>query len=167
MGFGEDVGAECGGCVDGVVFGFGFYAGLPGGAVVAEAAAAFGAFGGAIEEDVFAGGFVEGDDVGLAAGFFQFIESPEFFWSGFELGFDRGPFETLVAMKILFEAGFQGGEDLFGLLRGEGFFLWHGVEFSARNWKRENGNWEEGKEGRNAETLRTQRSAEKIKTCSL
>ncbi len=140
LGFGEDAGADGGGCVDGVVFGFGFLARLPGGAVVTEAAAVFGAFGGAVEEGVFAGGFIVGDDVGFAAGAFHFGERPEFVGSGGESGFDLRPFKILVTMKIFVEAGFEGGEELFGLLGGEGFFWRHGGNFSVGNWKRENGN---------------------------
>jgi hypothetical protein len=142
--FGEDVGADGGGCVDGVVFGLGFFAGLPGGAVVAEAASVFGAFGGAVEEDVFAGGFVERGDVGFAAGALHFGQRPELCGRGFEFGGDRGPGESFVTVEIFLEAGFQGGEERGELSRGEIFFWWHGGDFSARNWKRENGNWEEG-----------------------
>ena len=86
--FGEDVGAHGGGCVDGVVFGFGFFAGLPCGAVVAEAAATFRALGGAIVKNKFGSGFVDGDDIGFAAGALHFSEGPEFFGLAFEFGFD-------------------------------------------------------------------------------
>src|ERR1700689_1085783 len=120
--FGEDVTAVGGGCVDGVVFGLGFLARLPGGAVVEEAAAAFGTFGGAVEEDEFAGGFVVGDDVGFAAGAFHFGEGVEFVRGRFEFGGDRRPGQEFVAVEIFFEAGFQGGEELFSLLRGLGVF---------------------------------------------
>jgi hypothetical protein len=104
--FGEELGAHGGGCVDGVVFGLGLFSGSPGGAVVAEAAAVFGAFGGAIVKDVGAGGLVLGDDVGFAAGGFEFVQGAEFVGSGEELLFDGRPGEGLVAVGVFFEAGF-------------------------------------------------------------
>jgi hypothetical protein len=137
--FGEELGAHGGGCVDGVVFGLGLFSGSPGGAVVAETAAVFGAFGGAIVKNKFAGGLVLGDDVGFAAGVFQFMQRAEFVGAGFELFFDGRPCESLVAVRVFFEAGFQGGEERFGLLGGEGFFGRHDGRNVSR--KMEKGKW--------------------------
>lgn len=131
--FAEDVGAHGGGEIQRVVFGSGFFARLPGGAVVAEAAASGGALGRAIDEHDFAGVFVERDDVGFAAGAFEFIERAQFFWTRLEFFLDRRPGKTFVAMRVFVEAGFQGGNKRGGFLGREGVFRWHdGRDSNAR-----------------------------------
>src|SRR5258708_16140806 len=73
--------------VDSAVFRLSFFPGLQRFPVIAKTPAAFRAFRGTIVKDVFAGLSVKANNIWFAAGAFHFIARPQFFRSGFQLGF--------------------------------------------------------------------------------
>ncbi len=83
-----------------------FFAGFQPFAVVTDADAAFGGFGGAIEEGVFARLFIVRDDVRFAAGLFHLVEGPELCGIGCQSGCYFVPSNAFVAVRVFLEAGF-------------------------------------------------------------
>lgn len=107
---GEEFHGHFGGELDRAVFWFVFFTGVECGAVVAEAGAALGTFGGAIEKGVFAGCRIVRDHIWFAAGAFHFADGPEFCRVCFEAIFHGTPIEPFMPLHVALEPGFQGGE---------------------------------------------------------
>jgi len=106
LGFGEQLDVQGGGEVQGGILGLVFLAGGERFLVVAEAAPAGGAFGGAIDKEEFGGrrgGEVK--DIGLAAGGFHGVEGAEFFGMGGQAGGDGIPFQVGMAVGVFHKAG--------------------------------------------------------------
>lgn len=120
--FGQQFDTHFVGHADGAVLWFVFLSCFQGGVVVAEASAACRAFRGAIAEGESSGFRVVADHVRFAAGGFHGLERFQGAGIVFESGLDVGPGDAWVALHVLFEAGFQQGEQFVS------FVGFHGVE---------------------------------------
>jgi hypothetical protein len=83
-----------------------FFSGLLCFPVVTHASAAFGAFCRAIVEEVLARLRILADYIRFAAATFHFLQRPQFFGSCLQPGLYIRPFDSPMAVRVFFEAGF-------------------------------------------------------------